>query len=190
MQDATESTLALAISPKRLEPYEQEAQQHPNVSAADLYRWNSLFSGIAVTQISFVEMSVRNAIDKALLAWADVEGYTDWLGETPPNVWFDSEDQTPVQGIPPLIEALIGSGQIRQLWSCCRKIYQSWKKDPSHPKHGTYPNRDDAFAQLMFGSWQALLGPTDFNSKDPHVNKMATAARTLWKAPCDTLSRN
>lgn len=181
MEAATQSVLNLAISPKRLEPYTKEAQKHPGVSAADLYRWNTLFSGVAVAQISFVEMSVRNAMDKALLVWARANGYTDWLGDTPQRQWFDGVASAPLQGVPPLIEELLGAGQIRKLWNSCRRVYQVWENDPVHPKHGQYPNRDDAFSQLMFGSWQRLLGPTDFKSKNPNDIRRAAAAQQLWK---------
>ncbi|WP_127975619.1 hypothetical protein [Bifidobacterium aemilianum] len=164
-----------------MEPYEQEALAWPKVSAADLYRWNSLFSGVAVTQNSFVEMSVRNAIDKALLDWAHARGYADWLGETPRDDWFNGDTGVPLQGVPPLIMILLGTNQIKKIWSSCRKVYRVWQNDSTHPKHGQYPNRDDAFSQLMFGSWQQLLGPTEFKSKDHDYIRRAVAARQLWK---------
>lgn len=98
MEAATQPVLNLPISPKRLGPYTKEAQKHPGVSAADLYRWNTLFSGVAVAQISFVEMRVRNAMDKALLVWAHANGYADWLGDMPQRQWFDDAAAAPAGG--------------------------------------------------------------------------------------------
>ncbi|WP_445340439.1 hypothetical protein [Bifidobacterium sp. ESL0825] len=181
MPNATHSIMDLAISEKRLEPYEKEARKHPGVEAADLYRWNTLFSGVAVTQISFVEMSVRNAMDKELMLWARANGFKDWLGETPPPKWFRGSKPAPLKRVPPLIRKLMGAYQIQKMWSSCRQAYKIWKRNPNHEKHGQYPNRHDAFAQLTFGGWQRLLGPTDFKSKDPTVLKKAAAARQLWK---------
>ena len=181
MEDATHSIMDLAISEKRLEPYKKEARKHPGVEAADLYRWNTLFSGVAVTQISFVEMSVRNAMDKELILWARANGYDDWLGKTPQPEWFEGHETAPLSQAPPLIEELLGADQIGKLWYSCRRVYRIWEKNSNHHKHGQYPNRHDAFSHLMFGGWQRLLGPTDFKSKDPTVLKRAAAARQLWK---------
>ena len=181
MQTATQSIMDLAISAKRLEPYEKEAQKHPGVEAADLYRWNTLFSGVTVTQISFVEMSVRNAMDKELILWARANGFDDWLGETPPPKWFEDHETAPLSKAPSIIEELLGEEQIEKLWYSCRGVYRIWKRNPNHKKHGKYPNRHDAFAQMMFGGWQRLLGPTAFKSKNPTVLKEAADARQLWK---------
>lgn len=104
-------------------------------------------------------------------------------------MWFDSDARAPLQGVPPLIEELLGTDLIRKFWGSCRKVYQAWDSDLTHPKHGQYLNRNDALSQLIFGSWQQLLGPTDFKSKKPDEIRKEVAVRQLWKEALRHVSR-
>ena len=69
MNAATQSVLALAISPKRLEPYEQEAQTHPKVSAADK-------AGRASNRLKGIDRDYAKA-GKAVLASRDAKSLED-----------------------------------------------------------------------------------------------------------------
>ncbi|MCX8648638.1 hypothetical protein J3U01_09515 [Bifidobacterium sp. B4107] len=69
MNAATQSVLALAISPKRLEPYEQEAQTHPKVSAADK-------AGRASNRLKGIDRYYAKA-GKAVLASRDAKSLED-----------------------------------------------------------------------------------------------------------------
>ncbi|MCX8672691.1 hypothetical protein J3T91_04070 [Bifidobacterium sp. B4001] len=69
MNAATQSVLALAISPKRLEPYEQEAQTHPKVSAADK-------AGRASNRLKGIDRDYTKA-GKAVLASRDAKSLED-----------------------------------------------------------------------------------------------------------------
>ena len=69
MNAATQSVLDLAISPKRLEPYEQEAQTHPKVSAADK-------AGRASNRLKGIDRDYTKA-GKAVLASRDAKSLED-----------------------------------------------------------------------------------------------------------------
>ena len=71
MNAATQSVLALAISPKRLEPYEQEAQTHPKVSAVDK-------AGRASNRLKGIERDYAKA-GKAVLASRDAKSLEDGM---------------------------------------------------------------------------------------------------------------
>ncbi|WEV67210.1 hypothetical protein OZX72_08225 [Bifidobacterium sp. ESL0769] len=184
---------------ERLKPYEEEARRHPQVVATDLYRWNCLFSGIVLSHTGFVEVYVRNAVDKALRKWARDNGYDDWLGEVPSQEWFDGSDSgLRVAGVPEIIGRVFnGRNIIEQAWRSCRKNYKRWNANPDHRRYGEYPNRDDVFAQFTFGSWTRLIGPvprprslvqmpvgqTDAERAglDGRDDDWADDARTIWK---------
>ncbi|WP_164520759.1 hypothetical protein [Bifidobacterium callimiconis] len=136
-----------------------------------------MFSGIALSQISFVEMSVRNAVDHALREWAEQHGYEDWLGYCPSRQWFDGDEDASITGVPDLVRRLIGVHKIREAWRNCRSTYRKWSADSSHPRHGQYPTRDDIFAQLTFGTWIRLFGPTLAQTN----RQNEPFARELWK---------
>ncbi|QYN60072.1 hypothetical protein GYM67_02505 [Bifidobacterium asteroides] len=69
MNAATQSVLALAISTKRLEPYEQEAQTHPKASAADK-------AGRASNRLKGIDRDYAKA-GKAVLASRDAKSLED-----------------------------------------------------------------------------------------------------------------
>lgn len=118
--------------------------------ATELYRWNVSASVTVMAHISYVEVFVRNSIDRVIRKWLaaqNVSGFSDWVGAQP---------------VDPI-------GRIRSLVNTADRDYleaarinalsrqKQWRSEQRHPRHGDRANRDDVFAQLTFGTWDGML---------------------------------
>ena len=77
-----DETLLELLTPERLRPYLQATDGDLD-AAMRLYEWNADASGALLVLSGMVEVVARNAMDKALLAWADGRGAADWLDVVP-----------------------------------------------------------------------------------------------------------
>ena len=69
------------VSPQRLEGY---LRRSPSLEAAfQLYEWNIRASAEALALTAMIEVLVRNAMDAALLRWAQDRGHSDWFDSAP-----------------------------------------------------------------------------------------------------------
>jgi hypothetical protein len=110
--------------------------------ATDLYLWATQLSGALHGQISFVEVAVRNAVDVRLASWNQSQGQgRDWSAE--------SRTAAPVYSL--LRKALKEARS--------RAARESAARASGHPRSGAAVTHDDVVAQLMFGSWVALVRP-------------------------------
>lgn len=124
--------------------------------ATDLYLWVNELAGALHSQLSFVELAVRNAVDPRLRVWNAEQGYSaDWA--------LPGQAAEPVYRIlrTPLADAQE------------RAEKESRRRDASHPRHRAAVNQDDVIAQLMFGAWAAIVHPISPGS--------ASRQQQLWR---------
>lgn len=131
--------------------------------AAELYRWNQQLSGALHAQIAYVEVAVRNAIDRALADWNSVQ--SELAGQPHTREW------TRDRGSAALLYAVLG----RDLRAARRRAAaESERRAVGHPRHGVAATHGDVVAQLMFGSWCRLLD-------DPHARSGPPRQLVLWQ---------
>lgn len=137
----SQPAIAALLGRARFDTYLSEADGDV-AHATDLYLWATQLSGALHGQISFVEIAVRNAIDHQLGVWNQAAGYgRDWSAES--------------HTAEPLYNLLR-----RQLKDARgRAIREAEERDHAHPRSGTIVTHDDVIAQLMFGSWVAVVRP-------------------------------
>lgn len=128
-------------------------------AAVDLYRWNVTAASTAIGYISFVEVFVRNAIDRQLRLWL--------AGQRPDRFddWIDVRRRNPIERI----RALINSPErdyLTEAVNTALRRQRQWRSDQSHPRHGHAITRDDVFSQLTFGTWDGMLSRS---SHDPDL---------------------
>ncbi|MBW3093420.1 Abi family protein [Bifidobacterium sp. 82T10] len=155
------------LSESRFQTYRDYVHtRHPELDdnttlklAINLYRWNVTASSTVMAYVSYVEVFVRNAIDRELRAWVNEQSAVmlpDWISPYPID---------PISRIRNLVNTAdtdyLESARISAL-----NKQRQWKSDQHHPRHGDYVNRDDIFAQLNFGTWDGMLGRAD---KDPEL---------------------
>lgn len=143
------------LSGARLEPYLTAASGDIE-RAADLYLWINEVSGALHSQLAFVELAVRNAVDPPLRAWNFAQGFgEDWTAQG--------------QTADPLYR-LVGKGLTD---ARTRAAKEARLRRADHPRYASPVNHDDIVAQLMFGSWVAIIHP---------VSGSPAAQRQLWQA--------
>lgn len=138
---AKQSELETFLGPARLTTYLSAAGGDAE-RAADLYLWVTELSGALHAQLSFVELAVRNAIDRRLLEWNDDQGHgAEWTADG--------------CAAPLLYQLLRKPLRDARTWA----VKEAALRHPRHPRHGIGVTHDDVVAQLMFGAWVKLVRP-------------------------------
>lgn len=170
----SQSALTQLVGKARLATYLKAANGDIN-RAADLYLWASQLSGALHSQISFVEIAVRNAMDAQLAVWNQSRGFgLDWTAQ---------------------------SGTADPLYSLLRKqlddarsraLQEASDRGAHHPRHGTGATHDDVVAQLMFGSWVRLVRPISSTESPGRQQTLWADAinKAFPNAPSDEPTRN
>jgi hypothetical protein len=119
--------------------------------AIELYLWSAEVSGVLHTQISFVEIAVRNALDLILADWNEAQGGQygrDWTIEG--------------QAAPTLYDTIGGPLRRARRWAQT----EADDRPDTHPRSGVTSTHDDVLVQLTFGVWQNLIhSPSSDNIK-------------------------
>lgn len=166
VQSDSHSLLNL-LSESRLGSYRDYVRLHyPHLSPDDedrltllMHRWNVETSAKTMAYIAYVEIFVRNAIDRELRRWLStqvINGFPDWISPQPSD---------PIGRIRSLVNTADRDYLEAARISALNKQRQ-WKADQTHPRHGDSLNRNDVFAQLNFGTWDGMLGRAD---RDPEL---------------------
>lgn len=109
-------------------------------AALSLCKWNHRFAGVLHEQIGYVEICVRNAIDRQLRQLAlDETGHEDW---------------TEPSHTPELVSKTV-KGQIRKAVD----LAQSTRIEQRAISH------DDVVAKLMWGTWVKIIGNAETTAK-------------------------
>lgn len=116
--------------------------------ALSLCRWNHRFAGILHEQIGYVEICVRNAIDRQLRRLALAEtGHEDW---------------TNPQHMPDLVSKTV-TGQIRKARDLAQQALQTSRNEITH---------DDVVSKLMWGTWAKIVGNAETTEKTQHQQEL------------------
>lgn len=75
-------TIRDLLTADRLRSYLESCDQQLE-RALRLYEWNLTASGAVMQTTAMVEVVVRNALDRQLVAWAHARGQASWLGTVP-----------------------------------------------------------------------------------------------------------
>jgi hypothetical protein len=135
------SELETFLGPARLSTYLSAAGGDAD-RATDLYLWATEVSGALHAQLSFVELAVRNSIDRRLVEWNDAQGHgPEWTGDG--------------RAAPLLYQLLRKPLRDARTWA----DKEAALRHPRHPRHGVGVTHDDVVAQLMFGAWVKLIRP-------------------------------
>lgn len=130
--------------------------------AAELYEWSTKLAGAWHSHIGYIEVAVRNAIDRELTTWN--ASRTDDLGV------LYGPDWTSAGRADPLLYSTI-SRALDEARENARKEAQ--RRPPGHARRGVQPNHDDVVAQLSFGSWSRLVtvpqGPKDSRANSAQI---------------------
>lgn len=146
------------LGPARSAPYKHAAGGDPG-RAGELYRWASELAGTFHSQLAYVEVAVRNAIDAQLVLWnaAQPPAYTgEWTAEG--------------NTAPPLY-AVLGSSLGKARSDAAKR---AGDRHPNHPRHQAPVTHDDTLAQFMFGTWHKLIHP-------PAKNDDPAKQQQLWR---------
>lgn len=114
--------------------------------AAELYEWSTKLAGAWHSHIGYIEVAVRNAIDRELAIWNASQ--TDDQGNPYGPDW------TVDGGAAPLLFRTIEK-PLNEARENARKEAQ--RRPRWHARRGAQPNHDDVVAQLSFGSWSRLV---------------------------------
>lgn len=114
--------------------------------AAELYEWSTKLSGAWHSHIGYVEVAVRNAIDRELALWNSTQVNASNI---PYGRAWTSKD-----GSAAAIYAVIGKHLSQARDSAAREMR---RRPRSHPRKDVEPNHDDIVAQLTFGVWARLV---------------------------------
>ena len=157
------------LADARFDVYLQYAAQYVDADedrlielAVALYRWNVQAASMTIGYISFVEVFVRNAIDRQLRQWVASQHITDL-----PD-WLEVGDRDPIGRI----RALINSAErdyLTEARNAALRKKRQWRSDQTHPRHGDSITRDDVFSQLTFGTWDGMLARSSRDMELAHV---------------------
>ena len=140
--------------------------------AAELYEWSTKLAGAWHSHIGYVEVAVRNAIDRELATWN--ASPTDGQGSPYGPDW------TVDGGADPLLFRTIGK-PLREARDNARKEAQ--RRPKQHPRRGAQPNHDDVVAQLSFGSWSRFVtAPQGPERSGANVNQVLLWGQALNRA--------
>jgi len=142
--------------------------------AVELYLWTSELAGAFHAHLSYVEVGVRNAIDRELRVWNLAEmGTEDWT--------LDRQTGKDVYELlrRPLFTA--------RDWAA----REERERPATHSRIGLGVCHDDVVAQLMFGAWVKLLRPMSVSEGSARQKRLWTAAisRAFPNAPADESGR-
>lgn len=133
--------------------------------AAELYEWSTKLAGAWHSHIGYVEVAVRNAIDRELAVWN--ASRTDDQGNPYGPDWT-------VDGrADPLLYLTIGK-PLNEARENARK--EAGRRPQGHGRRGAQPNHDDVVAQLAFGSWSRLVTAP----QGPERPRANTSQIQLW----------
>ncbi len=156
MQD--QRTAEIMLGTARLQPY-LNAAAGDYERAVELYLWSAEISGALHTQLSFVEIAVRNALDPVLADWNTAQGVSygrDWTAQD--------------QAAPLLYDIIQEPLNRARRWA--RKETQN--RPTNHPRKGVTPTHDDVLVQLTFGVWSSLVYVRGDNTKRVQLWEEAT----------------
>ena len=132
----------------RLAPYLQEADGDDE-RACELYLWVTDLAGALFSTIAFVEVGLRNSMDRKLRVWNDQQGpeyRMDWaLGK----------------GAAPLLYDLVTHKSLAVAQNFARE--QSRLRPKTHPRRLAAVTHDDVVSHFMFGTWVYLIKPRVWN---------------------------
>lgn len=121
-------------------------------TALSLCKWNHRFAGVLHEQIGYVEICVRNAIDRQLKSLALAEtGYEDW---------------TNPQHMPDLVSKTV-KGQIRKARDLAQQEKGTSRREITH---------DDVVSKLMWGTWSKIVGNAETTEKTEQQQALWRAA--------------
>lgn len=128
----------------RFAPYLREA--HGDICRArELYLWAADLAGALFSTIAFVEVGLRNAMDRKLRAWNDQQGI-DY-----------GEDWALRKGAAPLLYDLVTHKSLAVAQNFARE--QSRLRPKTHPRRLAAVTHDDVVSHFMFGTWVYLIKP-------------------------------
>lgn len=136
------------VGAARFAPYLREA--HGDIDhARELYLWAADLAGALFSTIAFVEVGLRNSMDRKLRAWNDQQGpeyRMDWaLGK----------------GAAPLLYDLVTHKSLAVAQNFARE--QSRLRPKTHPRRLAVVTHDDVVSHFMFGTWVYLIKPRVWN---------------------------
>ena len=132
----------------RFAPYLREA--HGDIDRArELYLWAADLAGALFSTIAFVEVGLRNAMDRKLRAWNDQQGI-DY-----------GEDWALRKGAAPLLYDLVTHKSLAVAQNFARE--QSRLRPKTHPRRLAAVTHDDVVSHFMFGTWVYLIKPRVWN---------------------------
>ncbi|BDR54309.1 hypothetical protein KIMH_04200 [Bombiscardovia apis] len=132
--------------------------------AISLCKWNQDFAGLLQAQIGYVEIAIRNTIDRELrhLCAQNLKN---------PNWCLPGQ-------APQLVNALI-RGNLLNARQLALEDARKWK-EPHHHRVDLTVNHDDILAHLMWGSWVKLIGEATTSEKTAKQQILWTIA--LYRA--------
>ena len=128
----------------RLAPYLQEADGDDE-RARELYLWAADLAGALFSTIAFVEVGLRNAMDRKLRAWNDQQGI-DY-----------GEDWALRKGAAPLLYDLVTHKSLASAQNFASE--QARLRPKTHPRRLAAVTHDDVVSHFMFGTWVYLIKP-------------------------------
>ena len=132
----------------RFAPYLREA--HGDIDRArELYLWAADLAGALFSTIAFVEVGLRNAMDRKLRAWNDQQGI-DY-----------GEDWVLRKGAAPLLYDLVTHKSLASVQNFAGE--QSRLRPKTHPRRLVAITHDDVGSHFMFGTWVYLIKPRVWN---------------------------
>ena len=132
----------------RFAPYLREA--HGDIDRArELYLWAADLAGALFSTIAFVEVGLRNAMDRRLRAWNDQQGI-DY-----------GEEWALRKGAAPLLYELVTHKSLASAQNSASE--QSRLRPKSHPRRLVAITHDDVVSHFMFGTWVYLIKPRVWN---------------------------
>ena len=141
-----QAALIKLLGKSRFQPYLDESKKDKAL-ACELYMWATQLAGAFHSQLSFVEIALRNSLDSCIKVWNRKQGYPeDWTGE---------------KGLADPLYSLIG-----------KEIREARKRFSSNIKKGDPPTHDDVIAQLTFGTWVKIIYVKRNNNSNAKQQKL------------------
>lgn len=142
----------------RFAPYLRET--HGDVEhARELYLWAADLAGALFSTIAFVEVGLRNSMDRKLRAWNDQQG-VDY-----------GEDWALRKGAAPLLYDLVTHKSLASAQNFASE--QSRLRPKTHPRRLATVTHDDVASHFVFGTWVYLIKPRVWNQ--------AQQCQQLWQ---------
>ena len=132
----------------RLAPYLQEADGDDE-RACELYLWVTDLAGALFSTIAFVEVGLRNSMDRKLRVWNDKQGI-DY-----------GEEWALRKGAAPLLYDLVTHKSLASAQNFASE--QSRLRPKTHPRRLAAVTHDDVVSHFMFGTWVYFIKPRVWN---------------------------